>query len=57
VNANEKRPTQGGEGNDRSIDGSAKAANGTEAAVKGGTEPAKRQAEHDWDNSSKESGE
>ncbi len=29
---------------------------GTEAARKGGVEPAKRQAEHDWQDSAKESG-
>jgi hypothetical protein len=30
---------------------------GTEAAVKGGAEPAKRQAERDWQSSAKEAGE
>lgn len=30
---------------------------GTETALKGGSEPAKRQAESDWKDSSKESGE
>jgi len=34
-----------------------KAAVGTEAARTGGIEPAKRQAQKDWENSAKESGE
>jgi hypothetical protein len=29
---------------------------GTEAERKGGVQPAKRQAEHDWEDSAKESG-
>lgn len=32
-------------------------ADGSETAQKGGKEPAQRQAQHDWENSSKESGE
>jgi hypothetical protein len=35
----------------------ADSAAGTETALKGGSEPAKRQAERDWKDSSKESGE
>lgn len=37
-------------------DAAAKSATGTEAQRKGGVEPAKRQAEKDWQDSAKESG-
>jgi hypothetical protein len=42
-----------GKGNDKK----GAAGVGTEAARSGGVESAKRQAEHDWENSAKESGE
>jgi hypothetical protein len=42
---------------DDSKNGSADSAAGTETAVKGGSGPAKRQAERDWKDSPKEEGE
>jgi hypothetical protein len=42
---------------DESNNGSAESTAGTETALKGGSEPAQRQAERDWQESSKEDGE
>jgi hypothetical protein len=55
VTTDEKYPKQ--ERYPTSENGAAEPTVGTESAQKGGSEPAKRQAERDWENSSKEAGE
>jgi hypothetical protein len=57
MNTDEKNPTQDRVRTHESKDNSAGRAPETQTAIKGGAEPAKRQAERDWQDSSKEAGE
>ena len=57
MNTDVKNPKREHDHSDEAKKPSADSAPGTETALKGGSEPAKRQAERDWKNSSKESGE
>jgi hypothetical protein len=52
-----KNPEREHDRTDEAENRPADSAPGTESALKGGSEPAKRQAERDWKDSSKESGE
>jgi hypothetical protein len=53
----EKHPKRERNRTEESAKGSPDPTVGTETAQTGGSEPARRQAERDWQNSSKESGE
>ncbi len=57
MNTDVKDPKRERDHSDEAKNSSADSAAGTEKALKGGSEPAKRQAERDWKESSKESGE
>jgi hypothetical protein len=57
MNTEVKKPEQGSDEADEVHNRPADSAPGTESALKGGSEPAKRQAERDWKESAKESGE
>ena len=57
MNTDNRRPTSGLDRTEESKHQSGDPAAGTEAAVKGGRESAKQQAERDWQDSSKEDGE
>ncbi len=57
MNSEGKNPDRGRDPTDEAKKCSADSAAGTETALKGGAKPAKRQAERDWKDSSKEAGE
>jgi hypothetical protein len=57
MTTDEKHPKRERNRTEDSENGSADPTVGTEMAQTGGSEPARRQAERDWQNSSKESGE
>jgi hypothetical protein len=57
MNTDVKNPKREHDHSDAAKKPSADSAPGTETALKGGSEPAERQAERDWKDSSKESGE
>ena len=57
MNTDVKNPKREHDHADEANKPSADSAVGTETALKGGSEHAKRQAERDWKDSSKESGE
>jgi hypothetical protein len=57
MNTDVQNPERERDHTDEAKNRSADSAAGTETALKGGSEPAKRQAERDWKDSSKESGE
>jgi hypothetical protein len=57
MTTDEKQPQPASDRTRKSKDQSAEPTAGTETTLKGGVEAAKRQAERDWQDSSKEAGE
>jgi hypothetical protein len=57
MTTDEKQPESGSDRTRKSKNQSADSTAGTETTLKGGAEAAKRQAERDWQDSSKEAGE
>jgi hypothetical protein len=57
MTTDEKQPEPGSDRTRKSNDQPADSTGGTETTAKGGAEAAKRQAERDWQDSSKEAGE